>query len=130
METIKINEMFEHAPSSVFRQSSPPPNAPDDFYMESEQVSSAEEDLSAAVGLSVRLTDFGTGKLPLPWLVVVVDFGFDVPFLASWFDKHLTEWIQPQMLRAPEVILGAKWDSSVDIWNLGSVVSNRSLSHA
>ncbi|KAK4163967.1 Serine/threonine-protein kinase [Cladorrhinum sp. PSN259] len=28
----------------------------------------------------------------------------------------------PQMLRAPEVILGAKWDSKVDIWNVGLVI--------
>lgn len=26
------------------------------------------------------------------------------------------------MLRAPEVILGADWDSKVDIWNLGLIV--------
>ncbi|KAK4447254.1 Serine/threonine-protein kinase SKY1 [Podospora aff. communis PSN243] len=26
------------------------------------------------------------------------------------------------MLRAPEVILGAEWDSKVDIWNLGLVI--------
>lgn len=43
---------------------------------------------------------------------------------ASWTDKHLTEWIQPQMLRAPEVILGAEWDSKVDIWNVGLVVNH------
>jgi hypothetical protein len=46
--------------------------------MESEQVSSAEEDLSAPAGLSVRLADFGTGKVPFPWLAIVVDFGSDV----------------------------------------------------
>lgn len=66
METSEINEMFEYAPSSVFRHSSPPLDTPYDFYMESEQVSSAEEDLSAPADLSVRLIDFGTGKLPLP----------------------------------------------------------------
>lgn len=42
--------------------------------------------------------------------------------LASWYDKHLTEWIQPEKLRAPEVILGAQWDHKVDIWNLGVIV--------
>jgi hypothetical protein len=45
------------------------------------------------------------------------------PRIASWFDRHLTEWVQPQMLRAPEVILGADWDYKIDIWNLGLVVS-------
>lgn len=42
--------------------------------------------------------------------------------LASWYHKHLTEWIQPEKLRAPEVILGAQWDYKVDIWNLGLIV--------
>jgi serine/threonine-protein kinase SRPK3 len=28
------------------------------------------------------------------------------------------------MLRAPEVILGAEWDSKVDIWNVGLVVNH------
>ena len=36
--------------------------------------------------------------------------------------------IQPLSLRAPEVILGCEWDTSVDIWNLGCLVSHRSSS--
>lgn len=30
--------------------------------------------------------------------------------------------IQPTLYRAPEVVLGMKWDSEVDIWNLGALV--------
>ena len=30
----------------------------------------------------------------------------------SWVDNHLTELIQPTSLRAPEVILRAKWGPS------------------
>ncbi|EXJ77710.1 hypothetical protein A1O3_09939 [Capronia epimyces CBS 606.96] len=104
LETAKINNMFEHAPSTVFRHSSPALAAPDDFYMESEQVFSADEDLSTTSvppGFAVRLADFGT---------------------ASWVEKHLCEWIQPPSLRAPEVIIGAGWGPSVDIWNLGCVI--------
>ncbi|KAL8918157.1 MAG: hypothetical protein Q9208_007509 [Pyrenodesmia sp. 3 TL-2023] len=41
---------------------------------------------------------------------------------ASWKDKHLTELIQPPILRAPEVLLDAPWSESVDIWNLGIVI--------
>lgn len=44
---------------------------------------------------------------------------------ASWVDNHLMELIQPVNLRAPEVIIGAKWDTSTDIWNIGCVVSSR-----
>jgi hypothetical protein len=56
-----------------------------------------------------------------------LDFAYSNVVLASWYDKHLTEWIQPQLLRAPEVILGAPWDWKVDIWNLGALVRNPSL---
>ncbi|KAE8356786.1 kinase-like domain-containing protein [Aspergillus coremiiformis] len=41
---------------------------------------------------------------------------------ASWTDKHLTEVIQPVLLRAPEVIIRAPWGPPVDIWNLGAVL--------
>lgn len=40
--------------------------------------------------------------------------------VSSWFTKHLTENIQPVALRAPEVLIKAKWDKQVDVWNLGA----------
>ncbi|KAG6154085.1 hypothetical protein E4U37_002411 [Claviceps purpurea] len=49
--------------------------------------------------------------------VRIIDFG-----VASWRNKHLGEVIQPLALRAPEVTLGASWDTGVDIWNLGCLV--------
>ncbi|KAK4041449.1 Serine/threonine-protein kinase [Parachaetomium inaequale] len=101
VETPAISIMFEQAPSHVFLLQRSPAEPPNDFFMESTQVSSAEEDLTRPTDLSVRLADFGT---------------------SSWLDRHLTEWIQPQMLRAPEVILGADWDYKVDIWNLGLIL--------
>ncbi|KAL8833100.1 MAG: hypothetical protein Q9170_004509 [Blastenia crenularia] len=42
---------------------------------------------------------------------------------ASWKHKHLTEWIQPNALRAPEVLIQAPWCESVDIWNLGLIAN-------
>lgn len=42
--------------------------------------------------------------------------------VACWKDKHLSETIQPPLLRAPEVILEAPWDKAVDLWNLGSLL--------
>jgi len=42
--------------------------------------------------------------------------------VASFTDDHLTEFIQPVLLRAPEVILQAPWSTAVDIWNLGALV--------
>ncbi|KAH7308980.1 serine/threonine protein kinase [Stachybotrys elegans] len=49
--------------------------------------------------------------------IVLGDWG-----VASWVDKHLTEVIQPVALRAPEVLIGAPWDASADMWNLGAIV--------
>ena len=42
---------------------------------------------------------------------------------ASWETKHVSELIQPTLLRCPEVILQAPWDKEVDIWNLGALLS-------
>lgn len=111
--------MFENALSDVFLPEDPPPDPPNDFYIQSSQISSADEDLSRVTDVSVRLADFGTGTRPRPPLT----FRSLTSLAASWFTRHLTEWIRPQMLRAPEVILGAKWDHKADIWNLGLIVS-------
>lgn len=51
--------------------------------------------------ITVRLNDFG---------------------MACWVSKHLTDHIQPSLLRAPEITLGAPWDPSVDIYNLGCLL--------
>lgn len=64
--------MFQHAPSSVFRQSTPL-DPPDDFYMKSGQVSSADEDIRDPVGFSVRLTDFGTCRRLNSSIIHVLD---------------------------------------------------------
>ena len=42
--------------------------------------------------------------------------------VASFVFHHLSEEIHPLLLRAPEVLLGAKWDEKVDIWNLGALI--------
>ncbi|KAK9234398.1 protein kinase, partial [Lipomyces kononenkoae] len=47
----------------------------------------------------------------------IIDFG-----VASWNDKHLSDLIQSPALRAPEVTVGAPWDTSVDIWSLGCLM--------
>ena len=42
--------------------------------------------------------------------------------VAGWRGKHLCKTIQPILLRAPEVIIKAPWDTSTDWWNLGAVL--------
>ncbi|KAG6018531.1 hypothetical protein E4U40_000191, partial [Claviceps sp. LM458 group G5] len=49
--------------------------------------------------------------------VRIIDFG-----VASWREKHLSDELQPLSLRAPEVTIGATWDTGVDIWSLGCLV--------
>ncbi|KAN0074302.1 Protein kinase-like domain containing protein [Elaphomyces granulatus] len=63
--------------------------------------------------------DFGvTDMLELETLdIALCDWG-----TASWVHNHLSEIIQPVLLRAPEVLLGAPWGPGVDIWNLGAVL--------
>jgi serine/threonine-protein kinase SRPK3 len=62
IETPAIDDMFRNAPSEVFRPLRPPLPPPDDFYMESNQITSAEEDLATSAAVSVRLADFGSGE--------------------------------------------------------------------
>jgi serine/threonine-protein kinase SRPK3 len=42
--------------------------------------------------------------------------------VASWTDAHLTDLIQPVLLRAPEVLIGTPWGPSVDLWNFGAMI--------
>lgn len=48
---------------------------------------------------------------------ILCDFGS-----AVMGDEEHSEDIQPDIYRAPEVILQAPWSYSVDIWNVGCVV--------
>jgi serine/threonine protein kinase len=36
--------------------------------------------------------------------------------------EYQTEFVQPKIYRAPEVIIGAPWTYSIDIWNVGCMV--------
>ena len=41
---------------------------------------------------------------------------------ATWTDHHFTDDIQTRQYRCPEVILGAKWGTSADIWSAACLV--------
>mmetsp|Transcript_19763 Transcript_19763/g.26813 ORF Transcript_19763/g.26813 Transcript_19763/m.26813 type:complete len:766 (-) Transcript_19763:394-2691(-) len=49
--------------------------------------------------------------------VVIIDLGN-----ACWTYKHFTEDIQTRQYRSPEVILGAPYDTSADIWSLACMI--------
>jgi serine/threonine protein kinase len=57
-------------------------------------------------------------KMPKAWgAPVLCDFGSALPGET----EHLED-IQPNVYRAPEVILEAPWTYSVDVWNVGCMV--------
>ncbi|KAJ2723540.1 serine/threonine protein kinase, CMGC [Coemansia sp. Benny D115] len=41
---------------------------------------------------------------------------------ATWADKHFTEDIQTRQYRSPEVIIGARWDATADMWSCACVI--------
>ena len=41
---------------------------------------------------------------------------------ACWVHKHFTEDIQTRQYRSPEIIVGAKYNSSVDVWSAGCLI--------
>jgi len=41
---------------------------------------------------------------------------------ATWTDHHFTDDIQTRQYRCPEVILGAKWGTSADIWSAACLI--------
>jgi serine/threonine-protein kinase SRPK3 len=43
---------------------------------------------------------------------------------ACWVDHHFTNDIQTRQYRCPEIILGTKWNQSVDIWSAACLVSS------
>lgn len=60
VETPAIKEMFNQAPSVAFEATQSSLDPPNDFYMKSAQITSAQEDLAIQPDVSVRLADFGT----------------------------------------------------------------------
>jgi serine/threonine protein kinase len=51
-------------------------------------------------------------------VLVICDFG-----AARIGEKHSGD-VMPGVYRAPEIIMGLEWDSKVDIWSLGVMVSD------
>jgi serine/threonine-protein kinase SRPK3 len=54
---------------------------------------------------------------PETYKVKIADFGN-----ACWIHEHFTNDIQTRQYRAPEVILGCKYSTAVDMWSMGCMV--------
>ena len=50
--------------------------------------------------------------------VKVIDFGS-----SCFIHDHLSTYVQSRSYRAPEVILGCKYDYKVDMWSLGCILA-------
>lgn len=71
--------------------------------------SKMQEDLAMAMDtISVKIADLGN---------------------ACWVGHHFTNDIQTRQYRSPEVILGAKWGASTDVWSMAAMVSSSPLLH-
>lgn len=62
------------------------------------------------------------------------NFGFDIISVkiadlgnACWVNHHFTNDIQTRQYRSPEVILGAKWGASTDVWSMAAMVRSSHL---
>jgi len=60
-----------------------------------------------------------TGKMSFEQLykVKIADFGN-----ANWVKLHFTDDIQTRQYRSPEVIIGASWNCTVDVWSVACMV--------
>lgn len=47
---------------------------------------------------------------------------------ANWIDNHFTYLVQPRALRAPEVILGMDWDEKIEVWSIGCLIFELTMS--
>jgi hypothetical protein len=54
---------------------------------------------------------------PCPWWILK----------ATWVNHHFTDDIQTRQYRCPEVLLGARWGPSADIWSVACVVRSIDL---
>jgi len=61
-------------------------------------------------------------KSKVPPLLSVIDVKIADLGNACWVDHHFTNDIQTRQYRSPEVILGAEWNCSTDLWSMGCMV--------
>lgn len=85
--------------------------------------------IEAMEKITVKIADLGNGTFsitsPVMWPGAWRSIELIVSILslpATWVEHHFTDDIQTRQYRCPEVILGAKWGPSADIWSVACVV--------
>jgi serine/threonine-protein kinase SRPK3 len=72
--------------------------------------------------ITVKIADLGNGIFLLSLSLHNSEL-IRIGGIATWTEHHFTDDIQTRQYRCPEVILGAKWGTSADIWSVACVVS-------
>jgi len=73
-------------------------------------------DRQAAIARAAQQPDLRDREVLQSARAVVVDLGN-----ACWTHRHFSEDIQTRQYRAPEVLIGSKYDTSADMWSLGCI---------
>jgi serine/threonine-protein kinase SRPK3 len=73
--------------------------------------------LEAVERITVKIADLGNGERLFPRALAGADLHG-----ATWVEHHFTDDIQTRQYRCPEVLLGARWGPSADIWSTACVV--------
>ncbi|PGG97612.1 CMGC/SRPK protein kinase [Blastomyces parvus] len=71
----------------------------------------------SGISLDKNSTPKATNEEDMEIKVKIADLGN-----ACWVEHHFTDDIQTRQYRSPEVILGAKWGASTDIWSMAAMV--------
>ncbi|GKY91536.1 hypothetical protein MPSEU_000125700 [Mayamaea pseudoterrestris] len=79
--------------------------------------SSRDTSASSAARLTNQTPDLKNTDMLMKCRTVIVDLGN-----ACWTHRHFSEDIQTRQYRAPEVIIGSKYDTAADIWSLGCMI--------
>ena len=92
--------------------------------MSIDQQSDESSNYPAAEKITVKIADLGNGESVCSMEVDEFFFFFFLIFfiLATWIEHHFTDDIQTRQYRCPEVILGAKWGPSSDLWSVACIV--------
>ncbi|KAL1729312.1 kinase-like domain-containing protein [Schizophyllum commune] len=86
---------------SLLSQQAPADAVPPEIATPKPEDEEAAALLSATEKITVKIADLGN---------------------ATWVEHHFTDDIQTRQYRCPEVILGAKWGPSADIWSVACII--------
>ncbi|KAJ3862636.1 kinase-like domain-containing protein, partial [Lentinula novae-zelandiae] len=102
------SDLPAHSHSNLSPGGHPPPFNGRDMQITKDGMGRVQDSISAMAGemeveerITVKIADLGN---------------------ATWTEHHFTDDIQTRQYRAPEVILGAKWGTSADMWSLACVL--------